>query len=115
MAFASDESGRYEIYVQSFPGPGPKVQISTEGVQGGPQWRGDGREIFYASIDDGRLMAVPVRVSGSTLEAGTPVALFTKPEGFFAAAPDGQRFLVAPTADRAYPITILLNWSGARR
>ena len=115
MAFASDESGRYEIYVQSFPGPGPKVQISTEGVQGGPQWRGDGREIFYASIDDGRLMAVPVRVSGSTLEAGTPVALFTKPEGFFAAAPDGQRFLVAPTPDRAYPITILLNWSGARR
>lgn len=54
MALASDESGRYEIYVQSFPGPGPKVQISTEGVQGGPQWRGDEREIFYASIDDGR-------------------------------------------------------------
>src|SRR5207244_1980532 len=60
LAYASDESGRFEVYVQPFPGPGAKLQVSTAaGVQ--PRWRGDGRELFYRE-PSGRFMAVPVTV-----------------------------------------------------
>src|SRR4029077_10956211 len=76
IAYQSNESGRTEIFVQSFPGPGGKSQVSTGG---GAQvrWRKDGRELFYIALD-GKLMAVPIRQSadGRPLEAGTPVALF---------------------------------------
>src|SRR4029453_12475979 len=60
IAYQSDESGRVEIYVQPFPGPGRKVRIS---VSGGIQarWRRDGKELFYLGSDN-RLMAVPVQL-----------------------------------------------------
>ena len=73
LAYVSDESGRYEVYVQSFPGGGGKRQVSTGGGIG-PRWRGDGKELFYHA-PDGKLMAVPVK-SGASFEAGAPVALF---------------------------------------
>ncbi len=113
IAYQSNESGRNEIYVQPFAGPGARLQISTEGG-GNVQWRADGRELFYLSPDD-RLMSSSIRVSGSTIEAGMPVALFSKPEGPYIASSDGQRFLVSETSEEASPITILLNWAGARR
>lgn len=56
IAYQSDESGRFEVYVQSFPGPGPKTLVSTNGGAQ-PRWRHDSREPFYISPDD-RLMAV---------------------------------------------------------
>jgi len=59
IAYQSDESGRVEIYVQPFPGPGTRIQVSNNGGAQ-PRWRRDGRELFYIALD-GRLMAVPVK------------------------------------------------------
>ena len=78
IAYASNDSGRYEIYVQSFPEPGGKFQISTTGGAH-PRWRPDGQELYYVALDN-RLMAVAVRVaavSQGTFDSGAPSALFT--------------------------------------
>ena len=76
IAYASNESGAFEIYIQPFPGPGRKVAVSTTG---GAQvrWRHDGKELFYIALD-GRLMAVPLRFAANSqeVEVGTPVPLF---------------------------------------
>jgi Tol biopolymer transport system component len=125
VTYSSTESGRSEIYAQPFPGPGGKVQISTNGGAQ-PRWRHDGKEIFYIAPDNS-LMSVPIHVStrGDSLEPGPAVALFRsrivanavaggKQE--YAVTRDGQRFLaVAATGDTAAsPITILLNWKPPR-
>ncbi|MCA1642389.1 MAG: protein kinase [Acidobacteria bacterium] len=73
VAYVSDESGRAEVYVQSFPAAGGKWQISTGGGDQ-PQWRRDGRELFYMAPDK-TLMAVPIAAGGS-FEPGSPAALF---------------------------------------
>jgi serine/threonine protein kinase len=120
VSYLSNESGRYEIYVRPFPPTsGGQWQVSTAGgVQ--PRWRRDGKELYYIA-PDGKLMAVAIAVNGSTLEPGTPVALFqTRIFGGGASvnsrqqydvAPDG-RFLINVTIDdtNASPITLLLNW-----
>jgi dipeptidyl aminopeptidase/acylaminoacyl peptidase len=126
VAYQSDESGRYEIYVQSFPGPGHKFPISTGG---GTQvrWRGDGKELFYITLDE-RLMAVPIRFGAGAQapEVGAPVALFAPPLGGFIqqadfrhqydVSSDGQRFLVATTVAEGptSPISVILNWKPVR-
>ena len=125
VAYQSDESGRHEIYVQAFPGPGPKFPISNEG---GTQvrWRRDGKELFYVSLDE-RLMAVPIRFTadGRAPEVGAPVPLFAPPLGGFIqqadfrhqydVSADGQRFLVATTSERSTPpIAVVLNWKPPR-
>jgi hypothetical protein len=121
IAYQSDESGRAEIYVQPFPGPGNKWPISTNG---GSQvrWRRDGKELFYVALD-GRLMAVPIRVATNAAppEVGTPVLLFAPPLGSavqqadyrhqYMVSSDGQQFLVATVTEGAnLPITVILNW-----
>src|SRR5262245_61782490 len=73
IAYTSDELGRYEVFVQSFPGGGSKRQVSTNGGIG-PHWRRDGKELFYHA-PEGKLMAAPVK-SGASFEAGAPAALF---------------------------------------
>jgi Tol biopolymer transport system component len=120
-AYQSNESGHMEIYVQAFPNPGEKPQISTMGGTQ-PRWRQDGRELFYIGLD-GRLMAVPIQWprNGAAVEPGTPIPLFTTNIGGalqgvmrqqYVAAPDGQRFLMNTlTEDTATtPITLILNW-----
>jgi Tol biopolymer transport system component len=126
LAYASNESGRNEIYVQTFPETGGKWQISVAGgLQ--PRWRRDGQELFYVAPDN-RLMAASIGVAqgGKALEAGTPVPLFQSklasgpnivPAGFqarsqYAVAADG-RFLMNVSADEAdiSPITIVENWT----
>ena len=121
IAFISNESGRDEVYVSSFPTAGGKVRVSTDGgVQ--PRWRRDGKELFYLSPAR-KLMAVPIQ-AGSTLEVGAPQALFDVPfspigtgSGVWArygydATADGQRFLVnAPLESATVPITVVLNWT----
>jgi Tol biopolymer transport system component len=109
VALASNESGRYEIYVQPFPGPGPKVQISVGGGFGA-QWSQAGREILYQSPGN-QLTAVAVRVNGSRVEADTPRSLLSL-EGItgWEVSPDGQRFLVSKVMSAAPPITLVLNW-----
>jgi hypothetical protein len=93
--------------VQPYPGPGPRVLISTGGGTA-PTWRGDGREIYYTFGQDGatRLMAVPLTVSESALTPGTPRQLFqvkglsnTGPARGYDVTSDGQRFLFVRIID----------------
>ncbi|MGH7726872.1 MAG: protein kinase domain-containing protein [Candidatus Eiseniibacteriota bacterium] len=116
VAFHSNESGVAQVYVQSFPEPVGKWQISTQsGID--PWWSGDGREILYRQMD-GKIMSVPVSVSGASLEAGTPALLFEAPPpqqriAEWQATVDGQRFyLQRMVGDRAAaPVTVVENWS----
>ena len=115
LAYESNESGRVEIYAQSFPGPGGKWQISTAGGTD-PHWRRDGKELYYRGADQ-KLMAVEVR-GGDSLEVGLPQALFPgrvhagAARNKFLPAADGQRFLfVAPLGrDAMAPTTVVTNW-----
>ena len=114
VAYQSNESGRDEIYVQPFRGTEGSTQIS---ISGGTvaQWRSDGKEIFYAGADN-RLMAAPVTLNGSKIETGNPVPLFLmRPASTYYAARDGQRFLVNAPTENAAPITLILNWAGAKK
>lgn len=116
IAYASDESGSWEVYVQSFPRPGNRQTISTGGGAQ-PQWRRDGLELFYLSADRS-LMAVDVK-PGPTLEVTKPNALFridmtvdlNTYRNQYAVSRDAQRFLVDVTDEEAGdPISVLLNW-----
>jgi Tol biopolymer transport system component len=123
VAYASDESGRAEVYVQPFPGPGQRWQISTTGGDQ-PAWRSDGKEFFYIAPDR-KLMAVSIK-AGTGIEAGVPQALFEAPvrttsvtgsRNQYIATPDGQRFLVITLLEEATrpPITVVTNWTAALR
>jgi Tol biopolymer transport system component len=115
LAYLSNESGRSEIYVQSFPGPGGKWQVSAEGGSD-PQWSQDGKELYFRSPDQ-KIMVAPV-TTGATFEAGTPKALFPVhldtdlARNRFAPSKDGQRFLLVatPARDAMAPTTVVLNW-----
>jgi hypothetical protein len=117
LSYVSDETGRWEVYVRSFPSLGELHQISTAGGTH-PRWRRDGKEIFYLGADR-MLMAVELR---ATMEPGTPRALFPLPiaaslltitdRTLYGVASDGQRFLVASPIEGAGPqaITVVSNW-----
>ncbi len=115
LAYQSNESGRMEIYVQSFPGPGGKWQVSSQGGTQ-PHWRADGKELYFRSADQ-KLMAVDV-AAGATFEAGVPKALFPLRldsglgRNHFLPTRDGQRFLLVatPSRDTMTPTTVVLNW-----
>ena len=116
MAYVSDESGRQDIYVESFPVSGNRRKISANGGSQ-PRWRRDGQELFYVG-PDGTLMAVSVTSSG-TFEAAAPRPLFktritdTGTNGMnYAVTSDGQRFLVHTITDDTptSSMTLLLNW-----
>jgi serine/threonine protein kinase/Tol biopolymer transport system component len=120
VAYTSNESGTAQVYVRSFPDSGGKWQISTNGGAQ-PQWRHDGRELFYTSADR-KLMAVDVKANGSTLDVGVPKALFDLriqtaglpgPRNFYVAAADGRRFLIAsvPEDRLTTPTTVVENWN----
>jgi serine/threonine protein kinase len=118
IAYASDESGGFQVYVQPFPATGAKFQLSIGGGDA-PRWRGDGRELYYISAN-GKLVAVPVKI-GATFEASPPIALFDTnlasglpllSRSAYAPSPDGQRFLLnAPKEGAAAsPITVVMHW-----
>jgi serine/threonine protein kinase len=110
VAYSSNESGSTEIYVQRFPNPGGKVQVS---VGGGlhPRWRSDGRELFYLAPDR-RVMVVAIsEQAAARLESTTPRALFTLPTlSRYEPSADGQRFLTTTVVKEASPISVILNW-----
>ena len=119
LAYISNETGTYEVYVQALSGSGVRRQVSTRGGFQ-PHWRRDGQELFYIAPDR-TLMAMDFRSSAATFETGPPNALFATRTRWieiqagtrnYAAAPDGQRFLVANATDEAQsaPITVVLNW-----
>jgi hypothetical protein len=119
IAYQSDKSGRFEIYVQRFPGPGADVLVSTNGGSQ-PRWSPDGLELFYIAYD-GQLMSIPIRTRGGVFDASIPAPLFasrveTAVRGGLAqqyvVSPDGSRFLMNTLLEAAVsPITMLLNWN----
>ena len=120
VAYNSNETGKWEIYVTSFPEVRGKWQISTNGGEQ-PRWRGDGKELFYLS-SDGHVMAVPVNTGVSFSTGGAPVALFQanprQPVSYldifaYDVTRDGQRFLINTDVKPAdtVPITVVLNWT----
>jgi Tol biopolymer transport system component len=116
LAYASDESGRYEVYVQPYPGPGGKWQISTEGGKE-PVWNRNGRELFYRSGN--KMMAVDIATRPS-FAVGKARMLFegqylptrqTIPN--YDVSPDGQRFLMVKKIEQeqtATQIVVIQNW-----
>lgn len=120
LAFESNQSGRYEIYLQPFPSGRP-VKVSREGGAH-VRWNPNGRELFYIA-PNGALMAVPVTFSadGQSAQIGTSSALFTPPivrnvaEGTrgqqYAVSDDGLRFLIATVPTVNSPIQVIRNWS----
>ena len=124
VAYSSDESGRAEVYVQAFPGPGPKIQISGGGGND-PVWRRSGGELYYRAGD--KMMAVSVTTS-PRFNASAPKQLW---EGSYSqgtasscgmpgvsssnydVAADGQRFLMVRDDDQsafATTVVVVLNW-----
>ena len=114
IAYNSDESGRAEVYVTPFPGPGRKWQISTGGGIL-PRWPGTGSEILFDGAGD-RIMATEVSNHGDTFEVGRTQPLFElraqRRGNVFDVTPDGQRFLVnTPSeAQSSEPMTLVVNW-----
>jgi len=118
VAYASNESGRWEVYVTSFPDARGKWQVSINGGEQ-PRWRGDGKEIYFLSTD-AKLMAASVDTKNE-FESGTPTVLFqTDPRELVATTEvvtydvsrDGQRFLVNTKYNNgsAHPMSVVLNW-----
>jgi serine/threonine-protein kinase len=118
VAYMSEESGRYEVYVQPFPGPGGKWQISTNGGTV-PVWAQNGRELFYMS--SGKVMSVGVTTQ-PTFSASTPRIVADVPpllmgrlsNGVYDVSPDGQRFLFVKANVESGPpdeVHVVLNWT----
>ena len=121
IAFVSNNSGVSEIYVQPFPGPGRRLQVSTKGGDE-PQWRPDGAELFYLALD-GRLTATSIKQAPDhqSIDIGAPVPLFSAQVGLvvrpilagdYVSSADGQRFLVNRLLRDAggTPVRVVLNW-----
>jgi Tol biopolymer transport system component len=119
IAYRSNESGRWEIYVRPFPGPGSPRLISQGGGRQ-PRWRRDGRELFYIGADS-QMTAVPIHLqpNGDAFELGGPTPLFTtqlavpnNQQFGYAVDAQGQRFLVfmVPDQTSTTPVTIVQNW-----
>jgi Tol biopolymer transport system component len=117
MAYASDESGELQVYVQPFPATGDKKQISSNGGAE-PRWRRDGNELFYLASNRA-LMSVSIP-AGSAFNAGVPQALFDTRAPLignpyrsnYSVIASGQRFLVNTRLEETpSPITVVLNWT----
>ncbi len=117
VAYSSDESGKYEIYVQSFPSPEQgKWKISSSGGTM-PCWSKDGKELFFLSLDR-KMMAVPISSTAAGLEPGIPAELFQTSAAAqferrhrYVVSADGLRFGISTQTNESPPfITATLNW-----
>jgi eukaryotic-like serine/threonine-protein kinase len=118
VAYLSNESRRFEIYLQSVTPGGGKWQVSTTGGLY-PRWRRDGTELYYMSLDSA-MMAASIDLRGSAPVIGSPQRLFqtraaVTNSGFpYAVTADGKRFLVAQQPEQqAATVTVVLNWTAA--
>ena len=118
IAYMSNETGRFEIYVQQFPGPGGKWQVSANGGLE-PHWSADGKTMYFRSPDS-KIMTVSVD-AGANFEAGVPQPLFSAPllpgqrRNDFVVTKDGQKFLIlAPVGKESLaPMILILHWPSA--
>src|SRR5262245_35621045 len=115
VAYTSNESGKFEVYVETLPRSEKKWSVSTGGGYE-PRWRADGREIYYLS-EDRHLMAVPVAAGPSfgipkpMFQAHVPPGVTSLPTHYVPSR-DGQKFLVNVANDAvASPITVVVNWT----
>jgi hypothetical protein len=118
MAFTSDQSGTWEVYVRQLSGDRMARVSLDSGTQ--PQWRADGRELFYLSLR-GELMAVEVALTDAGARIGAAKRLFNTNitttlvdrRNHYVVSADGQRFLVvmSPEEEAPPPITVVLNWA----
>ena len=115
IAYTSNESGRFEVYVQTLPVSGEKWLISSGGGFL-PLWRDDGKELFYLT-EDGKLMSAEIQTEGA-FASDVPKQLFQTEikliAGYpYAVAPGGARFLVNTPAEanNPAPMTVVLNWT----
>ncbi len=124
IAYQSNETGRFEIYVRPFPGPGVPIPISTAGGVY-VRWSRDGNELYYVAPDS-TMMAVPVRHTAAMLSAGEPVALFkTRRVGGgvnvirsghqYDVAPDGRFLINVEPESSPRSITLVMNWKPSTR
>jgi Tol biopolymer transport system component len=119
IAYNSDESGRSEIYVTPFPGPGRKWQVSPSGGLL-PRWSRTGKEIFFVGPGE-RINVAEVTTQGDTFDVGRTQPLFDvrgqRPGNIYDVTPDGQRFLVNTASDQlnAGSVTLVVNWPEALR
>ena len=117
IAYSSDESGRYEVYVKPYPPNSSRVQISTEGGTQ-PTWRGDEKELFYVAPGDRvnsvslEQMAGVIKPGVARLIAGIPLRPARNDEREYDVTRDGQRFLVnsLPRDRRSLSLTVVVNW-----
>jgi len=112
VAYTSDQSGRNEVFVQSFPSSDGKWQVSIKGGTE-PVWRKDGKELFY--ISGSALVAVNVKTEAPAFEAGLSKPLFkvnleARVRRRYQVAANGQRFLFNVPVEGPSPITVVFNW-----
>jgi Tol biopolymer transport system component len=118
VAYTSNESGRPEVYVQSFPPTEGRWQVSTTGGTE-PLWRKDGKELYYLSGD--RLMAVEVKTNARAFESGVSRVLFevrlesTRRRSRYQVADNGKRFLMNLPIESSSPVTVTLNWPSSSK
>jgi serine/threonine-protein kinase len=111
MAYVSDESGKKQVYVRPFPGPGGKAPISIEAGDN-PRWSADGHEIFYFDPARNQVMGVAIEAAAS-IRAGQPRALFEQRNPDWDVTPDGKRFLVRrlPETEAIQArLQVVVNW-----
>ena len=120
LVYQSDESGKMELYVTTFPRPAWKRPVSQNGGIL-PRWSADGRELFYLSQDHSTLFAASVSAEGATFRVSDVQPLFSRQmvagRGYpYDVTADGRRFLVvASTGAAASPLTLVLNWDADLR
>ncbi len=109
LAYASEQSGRWEVYVQALSGGSGRWQVSTEGGQW-PRWRGDGKELFFLAAPD-RLMSIEV-APGDVPRFQPPREVFRQAIESFDASPDGQTFVALRPSDSdlTRPLTLVTHW-----
>ena len=112
VAYRSDQSGRNEVYVEGFPERRGKRQISADGGTI-PQWRADGKELYWYGGDGSSVMSASVELSAETVKSGRPEFLFRAPMSTFTTL-DGKRFLVGEPEGgvrQALPMAVVTNWA----
>jgi eukaryotic-like serine/threonine-protein kinase len=120
IAYASDETGASEVYVQAFPQGGARVRVSNSGGGIHPRWRSDGKELFYWHLTSKRVFAIGIRSDGTTVTAGPERPMLdvtldgmSDARNHYAVAPDGQRALLRKSSvtARQPSISVMVNWA----